>query len=170
MLSRQQCEAIIKNNETIHPQDKLGYLFWQISMHWVRTVNQEMQELGLTHTQLITLAATKWLSEEKVEVLQRDVVEVIKVDRMLVSKMVKKMVDAGYLLKERSITDSRMQVLSLTEAGNELMSTAFPKMKQIENDFFGQFGASKQTITHQLQRFLELVEEPSNPYTLKSHS
>lgn len=69
-------------------------------MQWVRKVNQMVSEHDMTHTQLITLVGTRWLSQNQEEVIQQDLVELVKIDRMLVSKMVKKNVEAGYLAKK----------------------------------------------------------------------
>ena len=127
------------------PEDKLGYLFWQINMLWVRKVNQSLQELGLTHTQFITLAATEWLNLNSERVIQRDIAEKLKVDRMLVSKMVSKLVDAELLQKRSS----------------ELFMDGVKIMKNNEREFFGLMEDDLPDLTQKLKRFLELAETDS---------
>lgn len=143
------------------PEDKLGYLFWQINMLWVRKVNQSLQELGLTHTQFITLAATEWLNLHSGRVIQRDIAEKLKVDRMLISKMVSKLVDAQLLQKRSSEEDSRVTLLCLTDSGRELFMDGVEIMKQNEQEFFGLMEDDLPDLTQKLKRFLELAEKDS---------
>ncbi len=144
------------------PKEKLGYLFWQINMQWVRRVNQLVNQFDLTHTQLITLVATKWMSTKKDEVIQQDLVDAIKIDRMLVSKMVKKNVEAGYLLKKSSETDSRVNVLEITRAGQEKILEVFPVMLKAEQEFYSSLGSKRESITNELQHMLEHIEQFMN--------
>lgn len=146
----------------MNPQDKLGYLFWQINMQWVRKVNQLVSQFDMTHTQLLTLVGTKWLGTKQEEVIQQDLVELIKIDRMLVSKMVKKNVEAGFLEKKSSKTDSRVNVLQLTAAGQERIMQVYPLMMQADEEFYGLLGDQKKPLTKQLQQLLELIEEHMN--------
>lgn len=144
------------------PKEKLGYLFWQINMQWVRRVNQLVSQFEMTHTQLITLVATQWMSTKKDEVIQQDLVEAIKIDRMLVSKMVKKNVEAGYLLKKSSESDSRVNVLELTRAGREKIIEVFPVMLKAEQEFYSSLGEKRESITNDLQQMLEHIESFMN--------
>lgn len=144
------------------PKEKLGYLFWQINMQWVRRVNQLVSQFEMTHTQLITLVATQWMSTKKDEVIQQDLVEAIKIDRMLVSKMVKKNVEAGYLFKKSSESDSRVNVLELTRAGREKIIEVFPVMLKAEQEFYSSLGEKRESITNDLQQMLEHIESFMN--------
>ncbi len=141
-----------------NPREKLGYLFWQINMQWVRRVNQLVDEFDLTHTQLITLVATKWLKTQKDEVIQQDLVEVIKIDRMLVSKMVKKNVEAGLLVKRSSEKDSRVNVLDITKKGQDKILQVLPVMVNAEKEFYSSLGGKREEITMELQQMLEHIE------------
>lgn len=143
------------------PEDKLGYLFWQISMLWVRRVNQSLQEIGLTHTQLITLAATEWLNYKNDKVIQRDLAEKIKVDRMLISKLVSKLVDAGLIQKRSSEEDSRVNLLSLTDSGRELLLDAKAIMLNNEKEFFGLVEEDVPELKTKLKKLLQLAEGES---------
>lgn len=142
-----------------NPEDKMGYLIWQISMLWVRKVNQSMQEIGLTHTQLITLAATEWLNFKQDRVIQRDIAQKMKVDRMLVSKLVSKLVDAELIQKESSNEDSRVNLLSLTDSGRELLMDAIEIMKRNEKEFFGLVEEDVPELTKKLKKLYQLAEQ-----------
>ena len=144
------------------PKEKLGYLFWQINMQWVRRVNQLVSRFDMTHTQLITLIATQWICSKKDEVIQQDLVEAIKIDRMLVSKMVKKNVEAGYLLKKSSESDSRVNVLELTRAGQEKIIEVFPIMLKAEQEFYSSLGEKRESIKNDLQHMLGHIESFMN--------
>lgn len=152
----------INENGFPDPKEKLGYLFWQINMQWVRRVNQLVSQHELTHTQLITLVATHWMSTKKEEVIQQDLVDAIKIDRMLVSKMVKKNVEAGLLVKKSSEKDSRVNVLELTSAGHEKIIEVLPVMHKAETEFYSSLGNKKEIITKELQQILEHIESFMN--------
>lgn len=145
-----------------NPEEKLGYLFWQINMLWVRKVNQSLQEIGLTHTQLITLAATEWLNHKKEYVIQRDLAEKIKIDRMMISKLVSKLVDAELLTKTKSEEDSRVTLLSLSDSGRELLMDAVSIMKRNEREFFGLVEEDIPDLRLKLKNLLIKAEEHMN--------
>ena len=153
---------LIESGGFPNPREKLGYLFWQINMQWVRRVNQLVSEFDMTHTQLITLEATHWTSTKKEEVIQQDLVDAIKIDRMLVSKMVKKNVEAGLLLKKSSEKDSRVNVLEVTKAGLEKIMEVYPVMLRAEQEIYSSLGDKKETITNELQGMLEQIEQFMN--------
>lgn len=159
-----------QTEHSIHliPNEKLGFLFWQLNMQWVRRVNQLVSSFDLTHTQLITLAATRWLSQNQEEVIQQDLVDLIKIDRMLVSKMVKKNVEAGFLVKKNSEKDSRVNVLELTKKGHEKMKQVVPVMIKAEQEFFGVLGKEREELTKQLQSLLHHIEQSMNSQSTNS--
>jgi DNA-binding MarR family transcriptional regulator len=156
--------------DSIHliPNEKLGFLFWQLNMQWVRRVNQLVSSFDLTHTQLITLAGTRWLSQNQEEVIQQDLVDLIKIDRMLVSKMVKKNVEAGFLVKKSSEHDSRVNVLELTKKGHTKMKHVMPVMIKAEQEFFGVLGEEREALTKQLQSLLQHIEQSMNSQSIKT--
>ncbi|MFV1885516.1 MAG: MarR family winged helix-turn-helix transcriptional regulator [Balneola sp.] len=145
-----------------NPEDKMGYLIWQINMLWVKKVNQSLQDIGLTHTQLITLAATEWLNFEKEHVIQRDLALKMKVDRMLVSKLVSKLVDAQLIKKKKSEEDSRVNLLSLTGSGRELLMDAIVIMKKNEREFFGLVEEDLPDLVKKLKKLYLLAEEDAS--------
>lgn len=145
------------------PEDKLGYLFWQINMFWVRKVNQSLQDIGLTHTQFITLAATEWLNHTNERVIQRDLAQKIKVDRMLISKLVSKLVDAKLIQKKSCKEDSRVNLLSLTDSGRELLLDGIGIMKNNEKEFFGLVQEDVPELKIKLKKLLQLAEEEIKP-------
>ncbi|GAB5408950.1 MAG: MarR family winged helix-turn-helix transcriptional regulator [Balneolaceae bacterium] len=132
-------------------------------MLWVRKVNQSLQNIGLTHTQLITLAATEWLNHTTERVIQRDLAEKIKVDRMLISKLVSKLVDAELLQKKSCEEDSRVNLLSLTDSGRELLLDAIGIMKNNEKEFFGLIEDDVPDLKKKLKKLLKLAEEELSP-------
>ena len=156
-------EELIKKGMMPNPQERLGYLIWQINMQWVRKVNHMVSEFDITHTQLLVLVGTRLLGTSKEEVIQQDLVELIKIDRMLVSKMVKKNVEAGFLRKKSSDKDSRVNVLEITRQGQKKMLQILPKMMQADEEFYGLLGEeTKDLLTKLLQNFLARIEEHMN--------
>lgn len=152
------------------PREKLGYLFWQINMLWIRSVNQNLGVSDLTHTQMITLACTVWLNQVMEEVNQKDLVEAIKVDRMMVSKMVSKLEKLGYIKRMPSKNDTRAMAVLPTEKGIDKLKEAFPLMKKTEKEFFGLLEEDEPELRRILQQFLDKVEEQMNIKKIDTNS
>ncbi|MBO6793463.1 MAG: winged helix-turn-helix transcriptional regulator [Balneolaceae bacterium] len=162
MTTKEEFSDFNQHSELPVPNEKLGFLFWQLNMHWVRHVNKIVGDYDLTHTQLITLVATRWLRQNQDEVIQQDLVDLIKIDRMLVSKMVKKNVEAGFLVKQFSERDCRVNVLELTEQGHQKLKEIVPVMIKAEQEFFGSLGDQRKELTNRLQTLLSNIEEAVN--------
>lgn len=136
----------------------MGYLIWQINMLWIRKLNQNLCDVGLTHTQMITLAATTWLNADKEEVNQKDLVEAIKIDRMMISKLVSKLEEMGFIERTSSKLDTRAVAIRPTKKGRRKIEEAFPLMKRMDKEFFGLMEEEQEVLKKLLQKLFEKTE------------
>src|SRR5579859_6640934 len=71
------------------PEDSLGYLLWQTAHGWMRRLNSELVEMGLTHLQMIALGSTAWLTRTGGPPSQAQLAQFCAMDPMLISKVVR---------------------------------------------------------------------------------
>lgn len=163
--SRNNNNSMSKADQTSffpNPKDKMGYLIWQINMLWIRKINQNLHDVGLTHTQLITLHATSWLNAEKDEVIQKDLVEAIKIDRMMISKLVSKLDDMGLIERTQSKNDTRALAIKPTKKGVEKIKNTYPLIKRLDKEFYGLMEEDQETLKKLLQKLFAKAEEHMN--------
>ena len=79
-----------------------------------------LRPLGLTYTQYITLLVL-W---EKDSISVSEIGNRLMLDNGTLSPMLKKMEQAGYIVRERSKDDDRVVIISLTQKGRDLKEEA----------------------------------------------
>lgn len=118
-------------------QQSPGFLLWQVTMLWQRTIKRELDELDLTHTQFVLLSVLNHLSETKAIITQVDIAESSKVDRMMTSKVLRTLEEKGFILRKKHPTDTRALTLTLKEKGFRVLRKAIPIVENIDLTFFG---------------------------------
>lgn len=71
------------------PEENLGYLLWQATMIWQKQMNRALNDINLTHTQFVILAALGWLLKSSDNVTQKEIANHSNTDRMMVSKILR---------------------------------------------------------------------------------
>ncbi|MEL6872672.1 MAG: MarR family transcriptional regulator [Pseudomonadota bacterium] len=96
-------------------------------------LSNRLGELSLTPRQLTVLEAVARANE----VSQTALVDITGIDRSTLADIVKRLVDAGYLKRERTLRDARMYAVQLTESGNEVLDTARPIAAAVGDEILG---------------------------------
>lgn len=118
-------------------EDSPGFLLWQLTNQWQRLQRQALTKLGLTHVQFVILAGALWLiSTSEDSVTQKQVSEFTKVDKMMVSDVVKTLIRKKLLHRMPHEKDGRAHSLDLTTKGRALILKAIPVVETIDNKFF----------------------------------
>lgn len=118
------------------PEDSPGYLLGQLTMLWQRKLKKVLDPLNLTQTQFVLLAALGWLSKTKQVVTQIDIAKQSNSDRMMVSKVLRTLLDKGLITRHEHITDTRAKVIRLTEHGETVLQQALIEVENADKDFF----------------------------------
>lgn len=118
-------------------QQSPGFLLWQVTMLWQRTVKRELDGLDLTHIQFVLLSVLNHLSKTKAIITQVDIAENSKVDRMMTSKVLRALEEKGFILREKHPTDTRALTLTLKKEGFNVLKKAIPLVENIDLKFFG---------------------------------
>lgn len=118
------------------PNDSPGYLLGQVTMLWQRKQKRVLDPLDLTHTQFVLLAALTWLSKTSDSVTQVDIANQSNADRMMVSKVLRTLVEKGFITRQEHHTDTRAKIIRLTTAGETVLQKAIIEVENADLEFF----------------------------------
>ena len=105
--------------------DSAGFLLWKITTLWHRELTEVLQKFGITQTQYAILAS-----------LQTHLVEHSKIDKMTVSKAIRRLEKDGLVLREKSSQDNRAVNVRFTARGIELIQKAIVAIETVDEKFF----------------------------------
>lgn len=125
------------------PEDNTGYLLWQTTMIWQRTMNRILDKIDLTHTQFVILASLGWLSKSQNGISQKDIAHNSNTDRMMVSKILRTLQKKDYIKRRENEKDTRSKLVSLTEKGIIKLQEALKKVEITDNEFFSEIEKDK---------------------------
>ena len=138
------------------PEENAGFLLWQVTMRWQRTVKQQLGTLGITHTQFVVMAALQWLSTEQQEVYQTDVAHHAQIDKMMTSKIFKTLETKNIVLSTPGQNDKRARAVRFTDSGRTLFKQSLTIVETTDRHFFSAlddqeplFVAAMQTLMNQ---------------------
>jgi DNA-binding MarR family transcriptional regulator len=118
------------------PNDSPGYLLGQLTMLWQRKIKKVLDPLDLTQTQFVLLAALGWLSKKNKSVTQVDIANQSNADRMMVSKVLRTLVEKGFITRQEHKTDTRAKTIRLTTNGEVILQKALTEVENADLDFF----------------------------------
>jgi DNA-binding MarR family transcriptional regulator len=136
------------------PEESSGYLLWQVSMRRAREMNRALEPLELTYTQFVVMAALMWVSRSQEHVTQSDIAADCKLDRMMVSKILRDFDTRGFVNRTPSQVDTRAKDVTPTPAGEALFSQAIGVVKIADEAFFGSL-TDRPAFNAELRRLLE---------------
>lgn len=126
------------------PEDSPGFLLWQTTMIWQRQIKRALETYDISHPQFVIMATLLWFEAHHYDTTQILIVNWSKLDKMTVSKSLKKLVALGYVNRIEHETDTRAKNVSLTEKGKEMVSLLVPIVEKIDNIFFGKASHQEQ--------------------------
>lgn len=119
------------------PEDSPGFLLWQTTIIWQRQIKISLDPYDLSHAQFVILATTCWHQHQNLKVTQGLIVNLSKLDKMTVSKSLKKLENKGYAKRIECKEDTRAKLVILTKKGMDLVTQLIPVVEKIDADFFG---------------------------------
>ena len=152
-------------NKTINfhfqnPEESSGYLLWQVSMLWQRKMKRALDELDLTHTQFVLLAALAWLSKNSETVTQVDIANHSNTDRMMVSKVLRTLQNKGFITRQEHLTDTRAKIISLSKNGQSILQKAIKIVEETDNSFFSVLQSQEKSFNSNMRK---LAKENNAP-------
>ena len=135
------------------PEENLGYLLWQATMLWQKQMNRALNELNLTHTQFVIMAALGWLLKSEDNVTQKDIADHSNTDRMMVSKILRTLQKNGLIERKEHKTDTRAKCVFLTDKGADTLQEAIEIKTRANSLFFGKL-SDKEKFGSELTRLV----------------
>lgn len=132
------------------PEDSPGFLLWQTTITWQRLIKRALEVYDISHAQFVIMAILLWFEEHQQDPTQIALARLSRLDKMTVSKSLKKLVIQGYIRREESQKDTRAKWVYLTPKGKDLTIKVVPIVEGIDADFFGKTPKSDQQILIQI--------------------
>lgn len=134
-----------------------GFLLWQITTLWQRLIKKALEPHCISHAQFVIMATLLWFELQKKSATQIDIIECSKLDKMTVSKSLKRLVTLKLVKRIEHPTDSRAKNVLLTPAGKKLVKQLIPFIEKVDTRFFGEISKSEQQVMMKI--FQKLIFE-----------
>ena len=119
------------------PEHSPGFLLWQTMVTWQRKIKKALDPYDISHAQFVILANVLWFEGVKQTPTQILIVRSTKLDKMTVSKSLKKLVAQGFIKRTEHKNDTRAKSVHLTTQGKVMISKLVPIVEKIDEKFFG---------------------------------
>lgn len=126
------------------PKHSPGFSLWQTTMCWQRLIKQALEPYNISHAQFVILACLLWRTKKQKTTMQVDIIKMSKLDKMTISKSLKKLATMNLLTRTESALDTRAKIVRLTISGTDFATKLVPIIENIDKQFFGKLEQSKQ--------------------------
>lgn len=116
--------------------DSAGFLLWKITALWQRRLTEVLGEFGITQTQYAILASLRWFEEKNEPTTQAHISEHARIDKMTLSKAIRKLEDDDLVVRDPSATDSRAINVRFTVKGKKVIQKAVVAIERADDEFF----------------------------------
>lgn len=141
------------NNKSEIPNEQLGYLLTQVSFLKQRITNAALKELDITYVQFVILAGTLELGADGNIVTQQSIASERRLDKAMVSNVVKTLIEKGFLTREEHPEDKRAFTLRLTPAGEKKAIQGKAIARKVDETFFA--GIDQEAFRESLKQLLK---------------
>lgn len=126
------------------PEDSLGLLLWKTTITWQRLIKKALDVYGIAHAQFVILAIVLWFESTNENPTQILIARQSKLDKMTVSKSLKKLAAQGLVKRAEHGEDTRAKSVRLTPKGKAITSKLVPIVEKIDKEFFGSLESNHQ--------------------------
>ena len=120
--------------------ESAGFLLFKITSLWQQKLSQVFDEFKITQTQYAILASLKWFEEHRESSTQTRLGDFSKIEKMTLSKSIRKLEAAGDVAREPSEVDNRAMIVTLTKKGRALVAKAIVAIENADEEFFSGLG------------------------------
>ena len=126
------------------PEDSPGFLLWQTTVTWQRWIKTALEPYQISHAQFVILALLLWHEENNLQPIQSKISNKTKLDKMTVSKSLKKLAADNLVARNEHTHDTRAKTVKLTRQGRQLIKKLVPLVEGIDHEFFSLIKAAEQ--------------------------
>lgn len=142
------------------PEHSPGFLLWQTMVTWQRLIKKALDPYDISHAQFVILANVLWFEGVKQKPTQILIVRSTKLDKMTVSKSLKKLVADGLIKRMEHEKDTRAKSVHLTAKGKAMATRLVPIVEKIDEEFFGSVSRKdQQSLVHILGGLVSKIDE-----------
>lgn len=116
--------------------DSPGFLLWKLIALWQGKLAMVFDEFSITQTQYAILASLLWFEQHQKPPIQAKLVEHARIDKMTLSKSIRKLEESRLVRREPSATDTRAIEVRLTTEGRTLIHGAIIAVERADDEFF----------------------------------
>jgi len=118
--------------------DSPGFLLWQVTTIWQRSIRQALDPFELTHSQFVLLYSCYWLNQqaERAGVTQVQLAQHTKVDVNVTAQVVRTLQKRGLIDRKPHPTDARANLLTVTQEGISIATRAVRAVEEADRTFF----------------------------------
>ena len=121
----------------------LGLALWQATIVWQRKLKAVLDPFQVSHTQFVLMASLLWFEMQDADLVQVDLIHHCRLDKMTVSKSLKKLELEGYIERTESLKDTRAKKVKLTPEGKKLARKLVNLIEAEDARFFNRLNPSK---------------------------
>ena len=128
--------------------DSPGFLLWKLTALWQQKLAELLETHGITQTQYAILASLRWFEEQEEPPTQAHLAQHARIDKMTLSKALRRLQEQGLVRRRSSRGDSRAMEVALTAKGHRLIPQAVRDIETADAEFFGRLDL-RQLATYQ---------------------
>lgn len=117
--------------------DSPGFLLWKLTTLWQQKLARVLEAHGITQTQYAILASLRWFEEQGEPPSQTRLAQHTRIDKMTLSKALRRLEDQGLIKRKPSREDSRAVEVAFTAKGRKLIPKAVVDIESADAEFFG---------------------------------
>lgn len=144
----------MKNVFVESPNESLGFLLARVYSLRQKRMNEELSSIGLNYVRFNLLTGLYWLQMKGKVINQMMLIEFTKLDKSVVSNILRKMVQDGCVSRAELSTDTRTKIVTLTPKGESLVERANLIVNKTDETFWGD--VSQQSICHFLEKVISI--------------
>lgn len=134
-----------------------GFLLWQVTSLWQRSIRQALEPFELTHPQFVLLYSCYWMKQQtgRDDATQVQLAQHARVDVNVTSQVLRTLQKRGLIDRGPHPTDTRAKLITITPEGGELAKRAVRAVEEADHTFFSTLdGASRDEMMRLMRRLL----------------
>jgi MarR family transcriptional regulator, transcriptional regulator for hemolysin len=113
-----------------------SFLLWKLAALWQERVMTALRSFGLTQTQYAILASLRWFEEHGELPTQQHLGDHARIDKMTLSKAIRKLEGAGLVTRQDAPHDARATQVGFTTCGRRIAAKAVVAVVDADETFF----------------------------------
>lgn len=122
--------------------DSPGFLLWKVTALWQQTLAGVLSGFGITQTQYAILASLRWFEAREWPATQAHLVEHARLEKMTLSKAIRRLEDDGLVRRAPSPVDARAMQVRFTAKGRSVTEAAIVAIEGADDVFFSALSAT----------------------------